>query len=93
MENEKIEVSAEEKMQEATQKLCELAKEICEKLQPIFEKAIPVINEFVKTIYDTIAPAFTNKKAIHLARHSKKARVRKKNAHRIIKSIQRGLTI
>ena len=93
MENEKIETTAEEKLQEAIQKIWDLAKAFSEWFAQAFEAVITVVKKAMQIVRDKIAPAFTNKRVIHLAKHSKKARVRKKNVHRIIKSMQRGLMI
>lgn len=87
MNEETCEASVEEQMQ----RLTEAAKKAGEELRKWLERIMPAVQELAKRVSEALAPVFSNKRVIHLANHSKKARVRKKNIHRISKSIRRGL--
>lgn len=80
MENEKNEALAGKKTQETVQRLNDTVT-----------KVIYTICKFVHTVCEILIPAFQNKKVVHLAKHSKKARVRKKNFNRMKKTMLREL--
>lgn len=53
---------------------------------------VPIVLELTKQVVElckNIISLYPNKRVVHLALHSKKKRVRKKNMHRIIKDMQR----
>lgn len=51
---------------------------------------VKLILEMCKTTCETILEQYPNKRVVHLAKHAKKERVRKKNINRIIKWIEDG---
>lgn len=69
---------------EEKQQLTEAAKTIENVVYRLFEFAKQAVKVCEKTI-----SLYPNKRVVHLAKHSKKERVRKKNIHRIIKDVQR----
>ena len=73
---------------EEKQQLTEAAKTV----ECIVENLFPTIQNIAKQMFkicERIISLYPNKRVVHLAKHSKKERVRKKNIHRIIKDVQR----
>lgn len=71
----------------------EYATPYVERLAAAIGKMARLVEAYSKTISETLRPitinisSYPNKKVIHLAKHAKKARTRKKNINRIIKDI------
>lgn len=58
----------------------------------IVESLFPTIQNIAKQMFkicEKTISLYPNKRVVHLAKYSKKERVRKKNLHRIIKDVQR----
>lgn len=74
---------------EAMQTLAETFQNVCR----LIEEAMPILMEFASRavkICEKVIATYPNRRVVHLALHSKKERVRKKNMQRIIKDIQKG---
>lgn len=105
IENAKIlTASQEEELQRAYEELAAYARELVELLQPAIEavaqavkqcaelikQAIPTVLDFVVVIMAQIIELYPNKRVVHLAKHARKERVRKKNINKILKWYARG---
>lgn len=76
---------------EAAEQLATLAA-TAKALQPIIESLAEMLQPVIKAIAELlprIIDLYPNKRVIHLAKHGKKARTRKKNINRIIKYFER----
>lgn len=73
---------------EGKQQLTECLKTVERIVDILFPTIREITNQVVK-IYQKTISLYPNKRVVHLALRSKKARVRKKNMHRILKDIQR----
>lgn len=66
--------------------------EAAETAERVVNNLLPTIKEvanWMVKLCEKIISAYPNRRVIHLAVRSKKARVRKKNMHRIIKDVQK----
>ena len=81
-DNEKL----QEDIQKAVEALPSLVQGLAEMLNPIFEAAW----ETIKKVSEIILISYPNKKVLHLAIHHPSRRVRKKNARRIMRWIEKG---
>lgn len=82
----------ERQTREAADALAALAY-ACEALQPIIEMIAETLPPIIETIADVMAQIielYPNKRVVHLAKHARKERVRKKNIKRIIEWYARG---
>lgn len=77
--------------EEALAKFAELIRpvisEIADVLTPIIKKIAEMLPPIIETIVDVmeqIIELYPNKRVVHLAKHAKKERVRKKNINRIM---------
>lgn len=64
--------------------------ELWQSLMMFLNKFASVIKEIIKlyvSVYNAIFPDGLNSKVLHLAKHGKKLRTRKKNLHRIQKAV------
>lgn len=75
-ENEELTKALEEA--EAIKQLAEFVAEV-----------IRAVAEVIKEVWAAIINAYPNKRVVHLAKHAKKERTRKRNINRIIKWIER----
>ena len=101
---EKAEFPRESSYDEEMQRAITAARESMQKIAEILRPAIEVAAGALKAIVDVInlvAPIcfdfaaktlelYPNKRVVHLAKHAKKRRVRKKNLNRITKWIEKG---
>lgn len=94
----------EEELQIAFDALAAAARELAELLQPaivaagqalkqcaeFIKQAIPPVLDLVVDTMEQIIELYPNKRVVHLAKHARKERVRKKNINRIIEWYARG---
>lgn len=83
--------------EEAVAKLAELVRPVIEVIAETITPLIKTIAEMLPPILEKIGDAmaqiielYPNKRVVHLAKHAKKERVRKKNINRIIEWYERG---
>lgn len=77
----------------------EALAELAELFRPVVEAAVEIITPIIKSIAEALPPIietivdvmaqiielYPNKRVVHLAKHARKERVRKKNINRILK--------
>lgn len=82
-----------EKYEALTDEEREQLTEAVKTVEDIFYSLISTIREYANQavkLCERIISLYPNKRVVHLAKRSKKSRVRKKNMHRIIKDVQKG---
>lgn len=84
-------------MSKAVQNLKDAITDCFYRMTPIIvdtvSRLIPVLVSAVESINNTLTTAYPNKRVVWLATHHPKARVRKKNMHRIMRELQKSINL
>ena len=83
---ERIEITPE--MNEAVQQLADSIIALWDAVKEV----VIVIAENIRVMWDCFVTSFSNRKVRHLALHTKKKRIRKKNQHRMVKDFLKLLS-
>lgn len=74
-------------MEKVAEALVNFSKTIADVVVPTFKRMVDVISQYTNEVLNDPE----NRRVKHLAFHSKKARIRKKNINRITKQVQRNM--